>query len=63
MENVQHARGDVEDAMRRLLQAVAETRKRNALALQQTACDADLLRAVPAGDSQTPRVPAQRVRP
>jgi hypothetical protein len=45
MDNVQHARGDVEDAMRRLLEAVSQIQRQNALALRETSYDAALLRA------------------
>ena len=43
------ARNDVRDAMRRLLAVVVETQRRDALALQETADDAGLVRAARLG--------------
>lgn len=49
MDNVQHARGDVEGAMRRLLEAVSQIQRQNALALREAAYDAAPLRATRLG--------------
>jgi hypothetical protein len=55
-------RSAVDDAMHRLLEAVAETRKHNARALQQTRRDAASLRAAPPNRARTSRVRTQRAQ-
>jgi hypothetical protein len=53
-------RSAVDDAMLRLLEAVAETQKRNTGAMQQPRCDVDLLRAAPPSRAQASLLDVQR---